>query len=194
VLRKETASPRRELPKTPWKKLPMSTSAAKQTHENQLQRRWHEEWKNSPRHPHIEALDPSQMPNSFLRLTGHLKKKHTSIYIQLRTGHIPLNKHLHRIKKSTTPECLQCGDNQIETVHHYLFDCPRYNRERHVLRQKLGRSTSSTSYLLSEKAAQQALFRYIDNTKRLHPVFGNIPIPPKSSNPRCPRPTGQHRT
>ena len=126
ALRKETASPRRELPKTLWKKLPMSMSAAKQTHENQLQRRWHEEWKNSPQHPHIEALDPSQTPNSFLHLMGHLKKKHTSIYIQLRTGHIPLNKHLHRIKKSATPKCLQCGHNQIETVHHYLFDCPRY--------------------------------------------------------------------
>jgi len=194
AVRKETSSPRRDLPKTLRKRLPTSTSAIKQTHESQIQRKWHEEWKKSPRHPHTVALDPTQTPNSFLRLTGHLKKKHTSIYVQLCTGHIPLNKHLHRIKKSATPMCLQCGDNQIETVHHYLFDCPRYDRERHILRQKLGQNASSTSHLLSEKTAQQVLFRYIDNTKRLHPVFGDIPTPPKSSNPRRPKPTEQHRT
>ncbi|KIM61994.1 hypothetical protein SCLCIDRAFT_54436, partial [Scleroderma citrinum Foug A] len=110
----------------------------------------------------------------FLRLTSCLRKTNTAVYIQLRTGHAPLNKHLHRIKKSATPHCLQCEDNQIETVHHYLFDCTRYDRERHILGQKLGHNALSTYHLLSNKSAQQALFGYIDSTKRLHATFGDI--------------------
>jgi len=194
ALKKEKASPRRELPKTLWKSLPLSTSAVKQSHNNQLQKKWHETWENSPCHPHIKAIDPSNTPKSFLRLAGHLKKKHTAIYTQLCTSHILLNKHLYRIKKSASPKCLQCGDDQIESVHHFLFDCSRYNREWHILQQKLGREASSIPHLLSRKSAQQALFRYIDSTKRLHTVFGDIPTPPKSDNSKCPKPMGQHQT
>ena len=36
----------------------------------------------------------------FLKLAGQLKKKHTAIYIQLHTGHVPLNKHLYLVFKS----------------------------------------------------------------------------------------------
>ncbi|KIM57554.1 hypothetical protein SCLCIDRAFT_43817, partial [Scleroderma citrinum Foug A] len=110
----------------------------------------------------------------FLKLAGHLRKKHMAIYMQLCTGHVPLNKHLHCIRKSITASCLQCEGDQMETVHHYLFDCPRYDRERHVLQQKLGHNTLSTAHLLSEKTAQQALFRFIDSTKCLHATFGDI--------------------
>lgn len=177
--RRDMASPCRDLPKTLWKRLPRSTSAVKQAHEAHLQAKWSDEWKTSTRYAHIKALDPSHTSKSFLRLTSCLRKTNTAVYIQLRTGHAPLNKHLHRIKKSATPHCLQCEDNQIETVHHYLFDCTRYDRERHILGQKLGHNALSTYHLLSNKSAQQALFGYIDSTKRLHATFGDIPIPPK---------------
>jgi len=149
---------------------------------NHLQKRWQQEWQTSPRHPHINALDPKHMTRSFLKLAGHLKKKHTAIYVQLCTSHILLNRHLHKIKKSATPCCLQCKDDQVETVHHFLFDCPKYARERHVLRQKLGHATLSTLHLLSMKSTQQALFRFIDSTKHLHPTFGDIPVPLSSKD------------
>lgn len=129
ALRKDKASHHRGLPKTLHKSLPQSTSATKQTHRSELQEKWCEDWQKSPQHPHIKALDPSHTPKSFTRLAGQLKKKHTALDVQLHTGHIPLNKHLHRIKRSATPMCLQCGDAQIESIHHFLFDCPRYNRE-----------------------------------------------------------------
>jgi len=137
--RRDMASPHWDLPKTLWGWLPCSTSAIKQAHEAHLQRKWNDEWKTSSRYAHIRSLDPNHMLKSFLRLTGWLHKKHTAIYIQLCTGHILLNKHLNRIKKSTTPYCLQCGSNQIETVHHYLFDCSRYDRECHILQQTHGK-------------------------------------------------------
>ena len=73
-----------------------------------------------------------------MKLTKLVNKKHTAVYTQLRTGHIPLNKHLFRFKRSDTDICLQCDSNCPETVHHYFFDCPKYVRERHTLRIKLG--------------------------------------------------------
>ena len=95
ALRSDKASPHHKLPKMLRTCLPLSTSAIKQAHEDHLQKKWHEEWQKSPRYPHIKALDPKQTPRSFLKLTGRLRKKHTAIYIQLRTKHAPLNKHLH---------------------------------------------------------------------------------------------------
>jgi len=182
ALRSNMASPRRELPKLLRKRLPLSISAMKQANEDHLQKRWQEEWMASPRHPYINTLDPNQTTRSFMKLVGRLKKKHTAIYVQLRTGHIPLNKHLHQIKKSTSQSCLQCEGHHVETVHHLLFDCPRYARERHILRQKIGHNALSTSHLLSAKPAQQALFRFIDSTKCLHSTFGDIPIPQSSKD------------
>ena len=110
----------------------------------------------------------------------------TAIYTQLHTGHAPLNKHLHQIKKSATPNCLQCEGEQAETVHHYLFDCTRYNREHHILGLKLSHNALSMYHLLSNKSAQQALFCYIDSTKCLHTTFSDIPIPLKPKLKTCP--------
>lgn len=180
------ASPCWNLPKTLWKCLPHSTSAVKQAHEAHLQTKWSDEWKMSTRYAHIKALDPSHMSKSFLRLTGCLCKMNTAIYTQLHTGHAPLNKHLHQIKKSATPNCLQCEGEQAETVHHYLFDCTRYNREHHILGLKLSHNALSMYHLLSNKSAQQALFCYIDSTKCLHTTFSDIPIPLKPKLKTCP--------
>ena len=114
-----------------------------------------------------------------MKLNKNLSKKHTALYTQLRTGHIPLNRHLHQFKRSETPLCLQCPNNCVETVHHFLFDCPKYARERHALRIKLGQKALSISHLLASKHAQQELFTFINKTQRLKAVFGDILIPPK---------------
>lgn len=37
----------------------------------------------------------------------------------LRTGHAPLNRHLHRLGKVENPFCLHCPDTE-EMVHHFL--------------------------------------------------------------------------
>ena len=45
------------------------------------------------------------------------------------TGHIGLNKHLHRINRSDTSNCPNCTDTE-ETVAHYIGQCPAYSRIR----------------------------------------------------------------
>ncbi|KIN95084.1 hypothetical protein M404DRAFT_108924, partial [Pisolithus tinctorius Marx 270] len=114
---------------------------------------------------------------SFTKLTAPLTKKQTGLLIQLRTSHIPLNKHLYCFKRSDTPMCLQCGGTIVthqRYIHHFLFQCPRYNRERHVLRSELGREAMSLAYLLSNQRARTSLIKYISMTKHLQNTFGEV--------------------
>ena len=172
----DSSSPRRQLPAALKQPLPSSISALKQYHNSSLRSLWANLWRQSPRHHHIASIDPSLPSNKFTKLTNSIGKKHAALYTQLRLGHIPLNKHLHRFKKSDTPICLQCEDNKQENVHHYLFECRRYDRERHSLHLKLGRRALSARYLLAEKRSQKPLFKYINEMKRLAATFGDVSI------------------
>ncbi|KAJ3805948.1 hypothetical protein F5876DRAFT_50949, partial [Lentinula aff. lateritia] len=47
--------------------------------------------------------------------------------------HVPLNSHLHRIRKADYPNCPHCnttGRATIETVKHYTTECPAYRKEQ----------------------------------------------------------------
>ena len=167
------------LPPSLCKKLPSSISTTKQFHEASLQSLWRVAWRKSTRYDHINSIDPTTPSQTFMKLNKNLGKKHTAMYTQLHTGHISLNKHLHRFKRSVTPLCLQCTDNCPETIHHFLFDCPKYARERHNMRIKLGQKALSVGHLLASKHAQQELFTFINKMQRFKAVFSGIPIPPK---------------
>ncbi|KAF9007851.1 hypothetical protein BDQ17DRAFT_1178234, partial [Cyathus striatus] len=49
---------------------------------------------------------------------------------QLVTGHIALNKHLHRIGKVASPMCTKCNTNSPESVDHFLLRCPAFANQR----------------------------------------------------------------
>ena len=61
-------------------------------------------------------------------------------------------------------------------MHHFLFECPRYDRERHKLRNKLGCDALDTSYLLADKVGIKELLRYIAETGRIGRLSGEGPI------------------
>lgn len=125
----EATSARRKLPRFLQEgPLPDSVSALKQWHQDDMNKRWTNQWKQSPRYARAKTIDPSMPSNKFIRLVSSLPKRQTSIYTQLRTRHVPLNHHLHCIKRSDSPHCPICPGID-ETIHHYLFDCPQYNRE-----------------------------------------------------------------
>ena len=75
--------------------------------------------------------------------------RQSSLLMQLRTGHIGLNHHLFRIKHSETPVCPHCRGLTVETVKHFLLDCPFYCKGCHMLQLKLRRNAKSLSFLLS---------------------------------------------
>ena len=165
-------SPSNLLPPCLRKKLPIGISAARQKNREEVLKLWATQWKTSKRFTHISRIDPSAPSKKFLSLTSHLPKSKAGVIFQLRSGHIALNKHLHRLNKSDTQSCLQCEAGPPETVHHYLFDCTRYDRERHKLRMALGRKAHSTSYLLAHKEGLKELLGYVAATGRFKRLSG----------------------
>jgi RNase H len=109
------------------RELPTSISAIKQEI-NKNNKKWTKAWwMNSPRYKKLKNIDPSLPSDKFQKITSNLNRGQTSILTQLRTGHIPLNKHLHTIHKTNTSLCPQDSCcNATEDIHHYLFTCPSY--------------------------------------------------------------------
>jgi ribonuclease HI len=152
------------------KPLPLSISATRHANLTAIRRSWKTRWKRSPRFALINSLDKTLPSNKYLKLVSTLNRKQSAILTQLRTGHSPLNQHLFRIHRSETPSCPHCQGITVETVKHYLIQCPHYQHERHILRRKLKRSADSLPFLLSNRAAITPLAIYIRSTKR----FSNL--------------------
>ncbi|KIK37492.1 hypothetical protein CY34DRAFT_92642 [Suillus luteus UH-Slu-Lm8-n1] len=98
--------------------------------------------------------------------------------MNLRSQHIPLNHHLHRINKAKHPHCPHCP-NIKESVHHLLIECPKYQRERHILHSALGRDASSIPYLLTKPEAIPHLIKLINSTRRFKTTFGEVSLSTK---------------
>ena len=64
-------------------------------------------------------------PNRADPING-LNRKDQSTIFRLRTQHIALNKHLHRIGAITTPACPLCNHPE-ESVDHHLYHCTPLN-------------------------------------------------------------------
>jgi len=170
------ASPKTDLPKFLHKKLPISTSAVKQKNKTELMALWKRQWTKSKRYAHLMHIDPSAPFKKFMKAIGYLPKSKAGTMYQMRSGHIVLNKHLHQIGRSDTPSCLQCNSGAQETVHHMLYECTCYDRECHVLRNKLWRDTLSTPYLLANKDRMQETLKFVEATGRLIALSGEGPI------------------
>lgn len=147
--------------------LPQSISAAKRAQREISKVRWTKAWQNSPRITRATKFNAHSPSHTLANHILRIPKPHTTAYIRLRTGHIGLNKHLHRIKKTESPSC-KCGAPQ-ETVEHYLTVCPCYNRARHVLRNSLGQKATLVPYLLTNQEARMHLMKFVKSTKRFTP-------------------------
>ena len=89
------------------------------------QKRW-----NSNRHAHTNLILGNHHTKTLKILTNNLNNRtryRTGICII--TGHIGLNKHIHRNNRSGTPNYPNCTDIE-ETVAHYIGQCPAYSRIR----------------------------------------------------------------
>jgi hypothetical protein len=139
---------------------------------------WRNRWILSPRYTRMAQIDDKLPSGKFHKTTAGLTRAQTSLLVQLRTGHIPLNKHLHRIKRSPTPLCPACK-RADETVHHFLFDCRAHEHARSRLRHSLGRKSKSLSDLLGRTESRKTLLEYVARTEPLKVTFGDV-SPPKT--------------
>jgi hypothetical protein len=176
---RDNNSPREDLPNyLRHGSLPLSISALKQAHHQETHTRWTRLWTKSPRYARFQQIDPNVINRAFIKLTANFPKRLTGLLMTLRSQHIPLNRHLHRINKTENPHCPHCPDTE-ETVHHYLLECPHYQRQRHTLQNELGRDASSIPFLLTSTEAIAHLVKYVNDTKRLKNTFGEVPMSKK---------------
>ena len=152
------------LPPLLRKRLPLSISALCQSHSESLKKRWRRRWKNSERENLLQTIDNSALSKKYLRLIKGLDRRQASLLFQLRSGHIGLNHHLFHIRKSETPSCPLCQGITVETVKHFLLECPHYACERHELHQKLCCNAGSLSFLLNSPAAVLPLLKFVHST------------------------------
>ena len=156
------------------KPLPVSISAVKQFQKRAMKKQWQTEWKTSQQYTDSNKINNSLPSDNFLHIINQLSRNQASVLIQLRTGHIPLNVVLHRIKQSDTPDCPHCKSGIHETIHHLLLTCPAYTGARQLLQARLRSEASSIPFLLGTRKGIPHLLRYISNTKRLTATFGEV--------------------
>jgi hypothetical protein len=122
----------------------------------------------------MKDLEPTAPSKKYLMLITPLPRKAASILTQLRTGHAPLAKHLHRIGKADSPICPTCRQND-ESVQHYILHCTAYNQARQKLRNDTGGRDINIKELLSRPKTMRALFQFIATTQRFQNVYGDVP-------------------
>ena len=164
--------------------LPASLSKVRQALNHRFRTEATTEWMTSSRAPAAMRIDPRLPSTAFLRLISPLPRRQASLLVQLRTGHAPLNFHLHRITKADSPSCPQCGHPR-ETVAHLLLDCPEYEGARARMRFKLGTGATSMQYLLTSPKALPSLFRFLHDTCCFASPYGDLLLPTAA----CPDPT-----
>ena len=128
------------------KLLPLSNSAARQANLAAIRCTWKTHWKHSARCPLINSIEKSFPSHKYLKLVAPLNWQQSVTLTQLHTGHSPLNQHLFHIHRSETPSFPHCLGITIETVQHFLIQCPHYQHERHILHHKLRKSADSCHF------------------------------------------------
>ena len=102
------------------------------------------------------------------KLYENVSKRHDVAQLaRLRTGHCSLNQYLHRFNHSDTPYC-DCDNKTIETVQHYLLQCPRYDRQRASLVKKAGVGGMWVEKLLGYPKLVNHTLEYVKSTKRFN--------------------------
>ena len=156
--------------------LPTSAAKLKQLHLDKLKLLAISVWKNSKRYNRVRLTATTLPAKYFTKLVDKLPRKHASVLFQLRSGHAPLRRHLHRIGKAQSPICPACHSAH-ETVFHFLIKCPAHRNHRVDLFREVGLKRRNIVYLLSNKDAVHPLFRFIHESGRLASVFGGLILP-----------------
>jgi hypothetical protein len=166
-------SPIGALPEILRKDLPVSLAALRQILTTSAHREWATAWATSKRYQRLHKIDKKVPSRAYEKLTNGLRRVQTSTLTQLHTNHIPLNFYLFRIKRSDSPDCPHCPGT-IEDVNHYLFTCPNYEAPHVKLREQAGRKAYSTAFLTNMAKGTRLLLHYINETRRLTPMMGEL--------------------
>jgi hypothetical protein len=132
---------------------------------------WKTSWTGSPRKERMERMDNSFPFTKYRERQDKLTRAHASLLMQIRSGHLPLNFYLHRIKKADSKNCQACklepeDETPTETIKHFLYDCEAYTNQRNLLIRKIGDSNLALKDIMSHPKHMKALATYITKTER----------------------------
>lgn len=129
-------------------KLPISKSATKQAYLAKIGKRAQADWIKSRRYSRMKSTDPTAPSAKYLKLIDTIQRRQASLLTQLRTGHVPLAKYLHRINRTDSPICPACRSHS-ESVAHFILYFPAYHNPRQALRRIMGDRSIDIAKLLT---------------------------------------------
>jgi ribonuclease HI len=179
----EGSSDERELPDQLRTPLPRSKSALICANNEKLKNKAQILWQESPRYARLHKTDPVAPSNDYLKLVASLPRRLASTLTQLRTGHAPLAKFLHRINRMDSPTCPGCQQG-TETVQHIFLHCPAYQTARQNLRNDTGGGNIDLTKLFTTPKTLRALFKFVAETGRFHKRADSV-HPPEGEERRA---------
>ena len=105
----------------PPQEQPPSLTQIKNITKEEMKKIWQSQWDSSSKGRILYHELPKVQTKELWNLLSSENKRDSSLIAQLLTGHIPLNAHLHRINRSTSPLCPHC--NTTETTQHFIYNC-----------------------------------------------------------------------
>ncbi|KAF9557624.1 hypothetical protein CPC08DRAFT_724963 [Agrocybe pediades] len=150
------STPKLFLPSILQRPLPTSKSALLQT-----------TWETSPRRKKLKKIEKEIPFKKYIKFPNELTRRQTSMLIQIRTGHFPLNDYLFKRRLVNSPLCTACIQDQRETLDHIIKDCPAYRTQRSTLKKAIQRrGLNDPRSLLSNPKFTKAILHFIQATGR----------------------------
>lgn len=164
------SSPSVSLPKALRRPLPVSATRLRQSFAAHLSATAAAPWSSSRRGKRTTDTTGPFPSKHYASTVARLSRRHAGLYMQLRSGHVPLAAYLTRIGRTLTATCPTCGEGP-ETVYHFLRECPTYAVHPSVYLDGLGRAGRSVRFLLSSDEARRPLFKFINAIGRFRRIF-----------------------
>jgi hypothetical protein len=113
----------------------------------------------------MEKIDKSYPFTGYRKRQYGLSRRHASLLVQVRSGHLPLNVYLHRINKADLKRCQACmieqGDETpTETIKHFIYDCEAYTDQRNRFFRTVGNSNVALKDIMLKTKHMKALAQY----------------------------------
>jgi ribonuclease HI len=165
------SSTRNELPHILRNPLPTSASALKQTFNAELKSSWARNWDASPRKTRLVQFGEVFPYTAFIGRVNMLTRKQSSLILQIRCGHFPLNAYLHKINKVESNRCQACDVDQEElsppgTINHFIFECEAHAEARHVLVEEIGLDQFHFPNIVADTNRMKSLTTFINRSGR----------------------------
>lgn len=158
--------------------LPASAAALIAAQKTESSQRWKADWASSKSAKRLRPVDLTPPSRGVRAIYKDRNRSECAVLTQLRTGHAPLNAHLHRIGCADSPICPACG--VPETSAHFLIVCRRFAVQRRDLRIALRNRPLTLRTLLGPKARIGPVLRYAKESGRFPHLFPPDLAPPSA--------------